>query len=71
MVLLVLRHTLPFIITGAGEYSITLFTVRIACTISHFERGSDFHFAFIMYWLYFAVTNVENYWDTFANLCHG
>lgn len=27
MVLLVLRHTLPIIISGAGEYSATLFTV--------------------------------------------
>lgn len=30
MVLLVLRHTLPIIISGAGEYSLTLFTVRPA-----------------------------------------
>ncbi|WRX20491.1 Protein of unknown function DUF3675 - like 1 [Theobroma cacao] len=28
MVLLVLRHTLPIIISGAGDYSLTLFTVR-------------------------------------------
>ncbi|PRQ50452.1 putative E3 ubiquitin-protein ligase MARCH [Rosa chinensis] len=27
MVLLVLRHMLPVIISGAGEYSLTLFTV--------------------------------------------
>lgn len=33
MVLLVLRHTLPFIITGAGEYSITLFTLLMLRTI--------------------------------------
>ncbi|XP_073294270.1 uncharacterized protein [Primulina huaijiensis] len=29
MVLLVLRHTLPFILYGAGEYSISLFVVRL------------------------------------------
>lgn len=29
MVLLVLRHTLPIIITGGGEYSVTLFTVSL------------------------------------------
>ncbi|XP_075498575.1 putative E3 ubiquitin ligase SUD1 isoform X7 [Primulina tabacum] len=29
MVLLVLRHTLPFILYGAGEYSISLFMVRL------------------------------------------
>lgn len=28
MVLLVLRHTLPVVISGAGDYSLTLFTVR-------------------------------------------
>lgn len=29
MVLLVLRHTLPIIIRGAGDYSLTLFMVRL------------------------------------------
>jgi hypothetical protein len=29
MVLLVLRHTLPIIISGAGDYSMTLFMVRL------------------------------------------
>ncbi|KAF5737840.1 RING/FYVE/PHD zinc finger superfamily protein [Tripterygium wilfordii] len=33
MVLLVLRHTLPIIITGAGEYSLTLFTLLMLRTI--------------------------------------
>ncbi|GAY43808.1 ring-ch-type domain-containing protein [Citrus sinensis] len=33
MVLLVLRHTLPIIISGAGEYSLTLFTLLILRTI--------------------------------------
>lgn len=33
MVLLVLRHTLPFLISGAGEYSLTLFTLLMLRTI--------------------------------------
>ncbi|KAK9272437.1 hypothetical protein L1049_002810 [Liquidambar formosana] len=33
IVLLVLRHTLPVIISGAGEYSLTLFTLLILRTI--------------------------------------
>lgn len=33
MVLLVLRHTLPFLISGAGEYSLTLFTVSLASAV--------------------------------------
>lgn len=33
MVLLVLRHTLPIIISGAGEYSLTLFMLLILRTI--------------------------------------
>lgn len=33
MVLLVLRHTLPIIISGAGEYSLTLFTLLMLRTI--------------------------------------
>lgn len=33
MVLLVLRHTLPIIISGAGEYSATLFTLLMLRTI--------------------------------------
>ncbi|KAF3445264.1 hypothetical protein FNV43_RR14958 [Rhamnella rubrinervis] len=33
MVLLVLRHTLPIIISGAGEYSVTLFTLLMLRTI--------------------------------------
>ncbi|KAH7533889.1 hypothetical protein FEM48_Zijuj04G0179500 [Ziziphus jujuba var. spinosa] len=33
MVLLVLRHTLPIIISGAGEYSMTLFTLLMLRTI--------------------------------------
>lgn len=33
MVLLVLRHTLPIILTGAGDYSLTLFTLMMLRTI--------------------------------------
>ncbi|OMO55588.1 Zinc finger, RING-CH-type [Corchorus capsularis] len=33
MVLLVLRHTLPIIISGAGDYSLTLFTLLMLRTI--------------------------------------
>ncbi|XP_035550611.1 E3 ubiquitin-protein ligase MARCHF2-like isoform X1 [Juglans regia] len=33
MVLLLLRHTLPFIISGAGEYSLTLLTLLMLRTI--------------------------------------
>jgi type III secretory pathway component EscR len=41
MVLLVLRHTLPIIISGAGDYTMTLFMVRLgspAC--SSFYKNS-------------------------------
>ncbi|WOH10268.1 hypothetical protein DCAR_0729735 [Daucus carota subsp. sativus] len=33
MLLLVLRHTLPFIVRGSGEYSLTLFTLLMLRTI--------------------------------------
>ncbi|TQD89648.1 hypothetical protein C1H46_024783 [Malus baccata] len=33
MVLLVLRHTLPILLSGAGEYSLTLFTLMVLRTI--------------------------------------
>lgn len=33
IVLLVLRHMLPILISGAGEYSLTLFTVSLANTV--------------------------------------
>lgn len=38
MVLLVLRHTLPVIINGAGDYTISLFMVSIAGTVYFAER---------------------------------
>ena len=76
MVLLVLRHTLPIIISGAGDYPITLFTVRIANTLEHFSEiitmpVQQFGFSGSLYVLHFAVANVENHGDSFACLHHG
>ena len=42
MVLLVLRHTLPVIISGAGDYSMTLFMVRFQRILFFFPgKGKD------------------------------
>ena len=73
MVLMVLCHTLPIIISGSGDYTITLFTVRIANTIEHFSEiimmpFQQFGFSGSLYVLHFAVANNG---DSFACLHHG
>jgi len=77
MVLLVLRHTLAIIISGAGDYSMTLFMVRlgsVACSSYKklqlgLPNGAEKkkNSTCVLY----AVTDIENSWDSSACLCHG
>ncbi|KAL0431367.1 UNVERIFIED_CONTAM: hypothetical protein Sradi_0762700 [Sesamum radiatum] len=66
MVLLVLRHTLPFIIYGAGESSISLFTVSLSLRLTYIDQEQSLTHIFAT-----AATDVAYGWNSFAHLYHG
>lgn len=64
---MLLRHTLPFIIYGTGEYTISVVMVSLIAKLNAFfslvSNNNDHTFAT-------AVSDVANYRNTFADLCH-
>ncbi|KAK4410141.1 hypothetical protein Sango_0087100 [Sesamum angolense] len=66
MVLLVLHHTLPFIIYGAGESSISLFTVSLSLRLTYIDQERSLTHIFAT-----AATDVAYRWNSFAHLYHG
>ncbi|KAL0461971.1 UNVERIFIED_CONTAM: hypothetical protein Slati_0084700 [Sesamum latifolium] len=66
MVLLVLHHTLPFIIYGAGESSISLFTVSLSLRLTYIDQEQSLTHIFAT-----AAADVAYGWNSFAHLYHG
>lgn len=74
MILLVLRHTLPILIHGEGDYILTLYTVGLVLffmtSLSLWRRPVVIWKKFNQHLTWFAVTDVQNTWDSVADPCH-